>query len=474
MAPIGVDEWVARSGDRRDQSRWRALLTRVDERVGWWPRLGILALVGFIYGHLGLNVNEQDVAFNAVLYAILALGLNIVVGWAGLLDLGYIAFFGLGAYGYALFSSHAFGSLVLDTGGVHLPAIATIPIVLVGAGIVGIAVGLVALRLSGDYLAIVTLFLGQAFAEVVNNVDPGVLGGSNGLFALDRFHSFGGQITSTAGYYYLAVIVLIVLMAALHMLDRSRTGRAWRAVRDDPLAAQVMTIPVNAVKVMAFSFGAIVAALAGTIFAAQQDSVFATNFSANVLILIYACLVLGGAGGIAGAVLGGITVTVAQDLLTSPLDSAYLFYGLILIVLFARVRPWRYLAVVIAAIVGLGFAAHAIVGAISHAAVAGSPGSVGWIGSAVRHYVIVPANSLTYGNILYVVMIVALIAVVQLKGVRRLIAVVPTVYIAICCWEARLTVDPGITAQIMIGAILIVIMGARPQGLLGTRRVEIL
>ena len=475
MAPIGVDEWVAQSGERREQQPgWRRALARLGERVGWWPRLGLLALAGFGYAHLGLNVNEENVAFNAVLYAILALGLNIVVGWAGLLDLGYIAFFGFGAYGYALFSSHAFGNLALSSGGVHLPVIATLPIVLVAAGFVGVIIGLVALRLSGDYLAIVTLFVGQAFVEAANNVAPSVLGGSNGLFNLDPFHSFGGTINSTLDYYYLAGAVLIVLMALMHLLDTSRTGRAWRALRDDPLAAEVMTIPVNAVKVMAFSFGAIVAAFAGVIFAGQQSSVFSTNFSANTLILIYACLVLGGAGSIAGAVLGGIVVTVAQALLSSPLDSAYLFYGLIVVVLFARVRPWRHLAAVIAGIVAFGFAAHAIVGAISHSAISGHPGSVGWFAGALSHYVIVPgSSSLSFGNVLYVVMICALVGVVQLKGVVRLIAAVPTVYIAICCWEARLTLDPGITAQIMIGAILIVMMGARPQGLLGTRQVEV-
>jgi ABC-type branched-subunit amino acid transport system permease subunit len=476
--PIGVDEWVARSGDRREQQPGlRGKATRLGARVGWWPRLALVGLAALAYGELvaGGNVNYAQTGFNVVLYAILALGLNIVVGWAGLLDLGYIAFFGAGAYGYALFSSHAFGNLVLATGGVQLPAVASIPIAVVAVGILGVLIGLVALRLSGDYLAIVTLFVGQAFAEAVNNVAPGTLGGVNGLFGLQPFHVGSAKIGSTLGYYWFGVILLLVLMAALHLLDSSRTGRAWRAVRDDPLAASAMTIPVNTVKVMAFSFGAIVAALAGTMFAAQQSSVFATNFSAQTLILIYACLVLGGAGSIAGAVLGGVTVTLAQQLLTSPLDSAYLFYGMLIVVLVARVRPWRHLAAVVGAIVGLGFAAHAIVGAISHRAIAGTPGSTGWFASALRHYVIVPAGSpLTYGNILYVVAIVMLIAVVQLKGVRRLIAIVPTIYIAICCWEARLSLDPGITAQIMIGAILIVTMGARPQGLLGARRVEVI
>ena len=360
MAPIGVDEWVAQSGDRRErQSGLRGLVERAGERFGWWPRLALLGLAGLVFGQLGFNVNIETVAFNSVLYAMLAVGLNIAVGWAGLLDLGYIAFFGFGAYGYALFSSHAFGDLANSTGGVHLPVIATIPIVLAGAGIVGVLIGLVALRLEGDYLAIVTLFVGQAFVEVVNNVYPSVLGGNNGLFGLDSFHAFGGQVGSVRGYYYVALIMLIVLMAVLHLLDSSRTGRAWRALRDDPLAAEVMTVPVNALKVMAFSFGAIVAALAGTVFAAEQGSVFAPNFQSSVLILIFACLVLGGVGGIAGAVLGGVVVTVAQAMLSSPTDSGYLFYGLILLAILARVRPWRALAAVLVGIVGLGLAASA-------------------------------------------------------------------------------------------------------------------
>ncbi|HWC85146.1 MAG TPA: branched-chain amino acid ABC transporter permease [Solirubrobacteraceae bacterium] len=471
MAQIGVDEWVAQSGGRRDQGTgWRRALGGAGDRLGWWPRLALVTLVGLIAGQLLGNVNAQTVAFNSLLYAMLALGLNIAVGWAGLLDLGYIAFFGLGAYGFAVLSSSATGSG--GTGGTHLPAIESVPIVLVIAGVVGVVIGLIALRLSGDYLAIVTLFVGQAFMEIVNNVDPGTLGGVNGLYSLDSFHSFGGQVTTPLGFYYLALIMTVALAAILHLLDTSRTGRAWRALRDDPLAASAMTIPVNKLKVMAFSFGAIVAALAGTIFAAQQNTVFPTNFTANILILIYACLVLGGVGSIAGAILGGLVVTIGEQLLSSPNDAGYLFYGLILITLVVRIRPWRSLAAVLGGVVAFGFAARAIVGAISSAAVAGSSGSGGWIGSAVHHYVIVPGNPATYGNILYVVLICAVVLIVRLHGTRRLLAVVPTVYIAACCWESRLIVNPSITTQIMIGAILIVTMAARPQGLLGTRRVE--
>ena len=471
---IGVDEWVQRSGAKRDEGvGLRLLAGRIGARVGWWPRLGLAFAVGLLAGQFLLtNVNLQQTAFNCMLYAILALGLNIAVGWAGMLDLGYIAFFGGGAYGYALLSSTALGTG--GTGGLHLSFIAIVPIVVVAAGLIGVVIGLIALRLDGDYLAIVTLFVGQAFVIVVNTIDTGTLGGVNGLFGLDPIHDFGGQITTTAGYFRLALIFCVVLAGILHLLDTSRTGRAWRALKDDPLAAGAMTIPVNKLRVMAFSFGSIVGAFGGVLFAAQQASVFPTDFTANILILIYACLVLGGIGSIAGAIVGGITVTAFEQILSSPTDSAYLFYGLILLALVAKVRPWRYLPVVLGSIVAFGLAANAIVGAISPSAVAGQPGSSGWIGHLVSDWVIVPKNANWYGNVMYGAMIVSAVVVVQLHGIRRLIAIVPAVYIAACCWEAKLITDPTVTTQIMLGAILIVTMAARPQGLLGKRQVEII
>jgi branched-chain amino acid transport system permease protein len=472
MPRIGVDEWVSQSGDRRDEGTgWRRLLTRLDAVVGWWQRLALATVAGLVFGLLTANVNLLTVGFNSLLYAMLSLGLNIAAGWAGLLDLGYIAFFGFGAYGYALLSSTALGTGGI--GGAHLAAFETIPIVLAAGGGVGVVIGLIALRLEGDYLAIVTLFVGQAFMEVVNNVDPGTLGGVNGLFGLDSIHGFSGQITTPRGYYFLALIMTAVVAGILRLLDTSRTGRAWRALRDDPLAARAMTIPVNKLKVMAFSFSAMVGALGGTLFAAEQTSVFPTNFTPTILILIYACLVLGGIGSIAGAIVGGIAVTVVEQMLSSQTDAAYLFYGIVLITLVAKIRPWRHLGAVLAGIVAFGFAARAIVGAISSSATAGAPGSGGWIGSVVRHYVIVPSSPASYGNVLYVVLICAVIGLVRIQGTRRLLVIVPTVYMAACCWEARLIVNPSITTQIMIGAILIVTMAARPNGLLGTRRVEV-
>ena len=240
----------------------------VAARVGWWPRLAIVGALGALIPLAGLNDFQLQVGVNALLLAMLAVGLNIAVGWAGLLDLGYIAFYGFGAYGYALLSSNQLG-----TDGIHLH----------GRSCrsrsswsrrrrSGMLLGLPSRRLIGDYLAIVTLFFGEVFVEVVNNVDPSTSAAQRDLRPRPvprvRRRDPHRRATTTSRW-----CCLIVLTAALHLLDTSRTGRAWRAVRDDPLAARLMTVPVNTLKVMAFSFGAMVAALAGTIFAAQQGSV---------------------------------------------------------------------------------------------------------------------------------------------------------------------------------------------------------
>jgi branched-chain amino acid transport system permease protein len=409
----------------------------------------------------GLGGFQLQVGIDALVIALLAVGLNVVVGWTGLLDLGYIAFFGVGAYGFALLSSAQLG--------VHLPAYLSVPAV-----IIGIAVGLPSRRLTGDYLAIVTLFFGEAFVEFTNNVAPSKLGGPNGIVSIDPIKAFGTQLTTNTSYYYLLVIVLVLVMAVLRLLETSRTGRAWRAVREDPLAAAAMTIPVHRVRLYAFATGAMVAALAGSIYAAQQVSVFPTDFDTPILILLYAALILGGAGSLAGAVTGALVVMVIYDgVLRSPAESGYLFYGMVLLTLVVKLRPWRRLAAVVAATIALGFAAHAIVSAISHSAVASGPQSGGWIGSALRDWVIVPASPKTFGNYGFVVLVCSLIALVQVSAGWRTVLLPVVLYLASIVWEARLVGEPSITRQLMIGAILIVMMNARPQGLFGQRRVEV-
>jgi len=468
---VGADEWVARQGRRREYlPSWLGRAQRETERIGWWPRLAVAGLAGALLPSVGLGGFQLQVGIDALVIALLAVGLNIVVGWAGLLDLGYIAFFGFGAYGFALLSSAEIGST-----GIHLPAYLSLPIVMIAAALLGLGVGLPSRRLIGDYLAIVTLFFGEAFVEFTNNVAPSKLGGPNGITGIDPIRAFGWQLVSNYGYYYLLVIALVVTMAVLRLVERSRTGRAWRAVREDPLAAASMTIPVNRVKLAAFAAGAVVAALAGTIYAAQQASVFPTDFDTPILILIYAGLILGGAGSIAGAALGALVVMITYDgLLRSSAEAGYLFYGLIVLTLLVKLRPWRRLAAVLAATVAFGFAAYVIAKAISATAVASGPQSGGWIASALRDWVIVPANPQTPGNWGFVALIVMLIALIQVGTRWRTILMVPTIYLASFVWETRLVVEPSITRQLLIGAILIVMMNARPQGLLGQRRVEAL
>jgi branched-chain amino acid transport system permease protein len=467
---VGADEWVARQAHRREYlPSWLGNAQRAGERIGWWPRLAIAGLAGLALPLLGLGGFQIQVGIDALVVALLAVGLNIVVGWAGLLDLGYVAFFGFGAYGFALLSSAQLGSA-----GIHLPYWLSLPIVMIGAALLGLAVGLPSRRLLGDYLAIVTLFLGEAFVEFTNNVAPSKLGGPNGITGIDPIRAFGVQLTTNTSYYYLLVIVLVVTMAVLRLLENSRTGRAWRAVREDPLAAAAMTIPVNRVKLSAFACGAMVAALAGTIYAAQQASVFPTDFDTPILILIYAGLILGGTGSIAGAATGALLVMVIFDgLLRSPAEASLLFYGLGVFTLLVKLRPWRRLGLVLAATVALGFAAHAIAAAISSSAVASGPQSTGFLADGLRDWVIVPASPQTPGNYAFVVLICLVIALVQVKGRWRTILLVPVLYLASFVWETRLVTEPAITRQLMIGAILIVMMIARPQGLLGQRRVEV-
>ena len=467
---VGADEWVAREHDRREYlPSWLGAAQRAGERIGFWPKLAGAGLAGLVLPLLGLGVFQQQVGIDALVIALLAIGLNIVVGWAGLLDLGYIAFFGFGAYGFALVSSSQVGGK-----GIHLPAVLAIPAVMAAAALVGLLVGWPSRRLIGDYLAIVTLFFGEAFVEFTNNVAPKTLGGPNGIVGIDAIDLFGIKLTTPAGYYYLLVVVVVATMAVLRLLESSRTGRAWRAVREDSLAAAAMTIPVNRVKLMAFAFGAMVAALAGSIYAAQQISVFPTDFDTPVLILVYAGLILGGAGSIAGACTGALVMMVIYDgLLRSPTYSGYLFYIAVLLTLIVKLRPWRRLAGVLASTVALGLAARAVAGAISARAVAGRPYSGGWLGAALRHWVIVPANPVVPGNWGFVLLVCMLIALVQVHGRWRTVLLVPTLYLATCVWEARLAVEYSVTRQIMIGAILIVMMVGRPQGLLGARRVEV-
>jgi branched-chain amino acid transport system permease protein len=475
-ARIGVDEWVATHDVRRERAPGPlGLVQRELERLPRPVFYGAFGVAAALLPAITSNGYVIRVGFDTLLYMLLALGLNIVVGYAGLLDLGYIAFYGFGAYGYAMLASPKFG--------LHWDTLAIIPVVGVATAILGLLVALPSRRLLGDYLAIVTLFFGQLFVTVYQNGESmsvlgftrkyDVTGGPNGIPNIDNWDLGGLKISSLQGYYYAALVVFLLVLACAYLVDTSRTGRAWKSLREDPLAAELMGMPVNRLKLIAFGCGAAVAGITGTLFAALNTAVFSADFDVGTLIIVYAMLILGGAGSLGGVILGALVVNVSLEVLRTPDHATWVFYVLIVATLLAKLRPWRWMVAVLAGVVGFGFAVHAIVGAVWPRGVHGQPAVGGVLGSGLRHWVILPSNPLTIGNVAFVALVLAVLALTLLRGWTRKVALVPTLYLAAFVWENRLVVEPSITRLILLGVILIVLMNARPQGLLGTARVEI-
>ncbi len=438
-------------------------------------RFGLLVVASALVPVVSSSDYIVRVGVNTLIYALLALGLNVVVGWAGLLDLGYVAFFGFGGYAYALLSSDQFH--------LHWPAIASVPLIVVASALLGLVIGLPSRRLLGDYLAILTLFFGQAFVTLVSNADritpPGYsspvnfTGGPNGINGLDNIHSLGLTISSVRGYFYLSLVVFVVVAAALYSLNSSRTGRAWRSLREDPLAAELMGMPVNRLKLLAFMIGAAVAGLTGTIFAALQVGVFPGNFEIPLLIMIYAMVILGGAGSMTGVVTGAVTINVVLEILRTPDPSRWVFYGVIVAALLTFVRPYRKLAAIVVGTALFGLVVHLLVTRLAPAAARGVPSGGGTLGRVVDHWVILLTNPNVPGRIAYAGLLVAVALLTQLKGVWRTVLLVPTLYVAAFVWENVLVGNPSVARLILLGALLIGLMNARPQGLFGTARIEI-
>jgi branched-chain amino acid transport system permease protein len=474
---IGVDEWVAEHEGRDERYLgWQGALRRRFDQIPLSARLGAFILIVATLPFMGPSDYVLRVGVNTLLFALLAVGLNVVVGYAGLLDLGYIAFYGFGAYLYAILSSSQFD--------LHWPGEATIPLVILGSVLLGLVLGLPSRRLLGDYLAIVTLFFGQAFFTLANNANritfpwndgpTNITGGPNGIPGVDQLEFFGYTFESLRQYFWLSLGMLAVVLVLLHLVNESRIGRAWRALREDPLAAEAMSIPVNRLKLLAFMFGAATAGLTGTIFAAFQINVFPDNFYTPVLITIYAMVILGGAGSLSGAVLGAITVNVVLEVLRTPEHARYVFYLAILAGLLLLFRPWWRLAIVLGGTIGLGFAVHAIVAATWPRGTAGASPGEGFISRVIDHWVVLPRDPYYIGNFAFGALIISVLVLTLLKGWWRTIFVIPVLYLAAFVWENRLVQEgAGATRLILLGSILIVLMHVRPQGLLGTSRVEI-
>ena len=462
---IGVDQWVAEVEGRREE---RSPLRRAFEATPPAARIAVLLAAASVLPFLLSAGNLFRYGLFTLLFALLALGLNVTVGFAGLLDLGFMAFYGVGAYLYAILASGHYD--------IHWQAEAAIPVIVVASALVGLVLGLPSLRLLGDYLAIVTLFFGQAFVVFVNAANPkGLTGGANGIAGVDPLDFFGYELTTTKDYYYFSLIVFVLVLAGLYFVSSSRTGRAWRALREDPLAAELMGMPVNRLKIMAFMFGAGIAGLTGTIFAANQTGVFPGDFDVTLLITIYAIVILGGIGSLAGMVLGAIVINVSYEILTpaTPDVARWLFYAAVILGIAARMRPWVRLGAVAVGTVAFGFAVHAIVAAASPSATKGTVTEAGFLTDAIRSWAVVPQHPGKAASYAYVGLVVAILALTQLRGWWRAAALVPTLYLTVFVFENLLIQQPAVTRLILFGALLIALMTARPQGLLGTSRVEI-
>ena len=263
------------------------------------------------------------------LYVMLALGLNVVAGFTGLLDLAYVAFFGIGAYLFAFLSSNHFG--------IHLPFLLVLPISALLTMGCGFALGASSIRLRGDYLAIVTLAFSQIFKLLLLNLNQpiNITGGVNGIYNFDPIDIFGLKIVSPQAYSYLIWCFAMLVIVGSFRFKRSRIGRGWEAIREDELAAEVIGVHTTWMKLMAFAGGAFVAGASGTLFASFQDSVFPNNFDFAQLVVIYCMVILGGLGNITGVVMGAILLSILPEFLREYGAYRMISYGLILILLMA-------------------------------------------------------------------------------------------------------------------------------------------
>jgi branched-chain amino acid transport system permease protein len=277
----------------------------------------------------------------ALLYVLLALGLNIVVGYAGLLDLGYVAFYAVGAYMYALLASPHLGENFewiarALPGGMHTPIWAVIPLAAALAAFAGVLLGTPVLKLRGDYLAIVTLGFGEIIRVFLNNLEQplNITNGPRGLDRIDSMNLFGFsfgraldigdfRISSVALYYYLFLMLVVFSVVICHRLENSRIGRAWMAIREDEIAAKAMGINTRNMKLLAFGMGASFGGVSGAMFAAFQGFVSPESFSLMESVMIVAMVVLGGMGHLPGVILGAVMLAALPEVLryvASPLQ----------------------------------------------------------------------------------------------------------------------------------------------------------
>ncbi len=280
------------------------------------------------FGHAWVRIMAT-----ALLYVLLALGLNLIVGYAGLLDLGYVAFYAVGAYMYALLASpHLFETFpaikAMFPNGLHTPIWVVVPLAAGLAAMAGILLGTPVLKLRGDYLAIVTLGFGEIIRVFMNNLEHpvNITNGPRGLDRIDPMRMFGlnfgkpldiggFQVPSVTLYYWLFLVLVVVSVVICHRLEVSRIGRAWMAIREDEVAAKAMGINTRNMKLLAFGMGATFGGVAGSMFAAFQGFVSPESFSLMESVMIVAMVVLGGMGHLPGVILGALLLSALPEVL---------------------------------------------------------------------------------------------------------------------------------------------------------------
>jgi ABC-type branched-subunit amino acid transport system permease subunit len=474
---IGVDQWVEQyKGRVVRETGLRGALVQLGGRLPVWGWLLVLVALGALLPVLTNNNFVIRIAGNVALLGTLALGLNIVVGYSGLLDLGFIAFYGIGAYAYAYLSS--------EFTGIHLPTWLSLTIITGVAAFFGLLLGLPSLRLIGDYLAIVTLGFGLMFVQLMTSMTrvslPGLekpidlTGGPNGIVNLDPLSFLGFTANTVTDYYYILLILFAVMLLVIFHLHKSRIGRAWSALREDELAAEAMGMPTRRLKIQAFAAGAAIAGLSGGVFAAWQGSVFPGNFDTTLLITVYAIIVLGGLGSLPGVLLGAAIIVAVPDILRNADLAGKLFYAGVFLTLVTVLRPRWQTPLLVVVLIVFGLILRPLLIGLSPEAFIPLDPTGSTFTDTIRGWLAIPDNATHIGNLAFAALIVLVLAVTRVKQtVVRWTMLIPTLYLLIFVWETRLSQEPSVTRLLFVGVLLIVLMIYRPNGLLGERRVEI-
>lgn len=290
-------------------------LIDMGNRVKWMIGLAVIAfLLPYSASQGPAYQSYMEVAALVGIYVAMALGLNIVVGLAGLLDLGFVAFFAVGAYTYGIFAT-AQAANFMPFGDYPLSGESFWIFILIGcfvAAVFGILLGIPVLRVKGDYLAIVTLGFGEIIRIVFNNMDKpiNITNGAMGLSSVAPPRIFGIDLIFPSQFYYVVVVVVLLVIYIVRQLEHSKIGRAWKAVRENEIAAQAMGIPLVKTKLTAFAIGASFSGMMGVIFAAKQTFVDPTSFTLIESITILVMVLLGGMGSVPGVILGAAVITI--------------------------------------------------------------------------------------------------------------------------------------------------------------------